>query len=100
MNATATINGASSTAAPEAASAAVPVRTDVRRAVDPLETFFAPAISAGSSRAESIHTGDAPVVLVASNASPANVGGADNLIGALVGIFISNGDEPGETAVC
>jgi hypothetical protein len=66
-----------------------------------IETFFAPTIFANPP-AQATHRGSnragVPVAFVQQTASPTNTNAADigSLLGAVIGVFISNGDEPGE----
>ena len=60
-----------------------------------VETFFAPTVYARPAAAPTrgVSTTPAPTAFIAPNANAADVA---NLIGAVIGVFISNGDEPGE----
>ena len=96
------IGGGHTAAGPSAPRATATIPTTVSSDISLVETLFFPTVYARSgarpSHGDSVRTGDTPVAFVAHNANPANAAPPDvgSLIDAVVGIFISNGDEPGE----
>jgi hypothetical protein len=89
------IGGGHTAARPGAPSSTTAIPTRGGSDFATIETLFAPTVYARPTAAPTSggSTRLAPTAFGAPNANPADFG---NLIGAVVGVFISNGDEPGE----